>query len=56
MKIKLEIDKRLEDGRRRLVAEVEAQLEKEKEGALVEARQREASIYSTVECWFISMH
>ncbi|KAK4405047.1 hypothetical protein Sango_0511200 [Sesamum angolense] len=42
--IKLEIDKRLKEGRKKLVAEVAAQLEKEKEAALVEANRKEASI------------
>ena len=44
--IKLDIEKRLEEGRKRLVAEVAAQLEKEKEAAVIEASKREASIYS----------
>ncbi|KAL6494523.1 hypothetical protein OROGR_031323 [Orobanche gracilis] len=39
--IKLEIERRLEEGRKKLVAEVAAQLEKEKEAALLEARRRE---------------
>lgn len=42
--IKLEIEKRLEEGRKKLVAEVAAQLEKEKESALIEASKREASV------------
>lgn len=46
--IKLEIEKRLEEGRKKLVSEVAEQLEKEKETALIEARRREASIYSSV--------
>lgn len=50
--IKLEIKKRLEEGRRKLVVEVAAQLEKEKEAALVEAKKREASIYITVTVHF----
>ncbi|KAL0454441.1 UNVERIFIED_CONTAM: hypothetical protein Slati_0783300 [Sesamum latifolium] len=41
--IKLEIDKRLEEGRKKLVAEVAAQLEKEKEAALIEASRKEAT-------------
>lgn len=48
--IKLEIERRLEEGRKKLVTEVAAQLEKEKEAALIEARKREASIYSSVVC------
>ncbi|KHG21072.1 hypothetical protein F383_11050 [Gossypium arboreum] len=39
--IKQEIQKRLEEGRRRLNDEVAIQLEKEKEAALLEARQKE---------------
>lgn len=39
--VKLEIQSRLEEGRKRLVDEVAAQLEKEKEAALIEARQKE---------------
>ncbi|MBA0655339.1 hypothetical protein Goklo_007834 [Gossypium klotzschianum] len=39
--IKQEIQKRLEEGRRRLNDEVAAQLEKEKEAAILEARQKE---------------
>lgn len=42
--IKLEIQRRLEEGRKRLLDEVAIQLEKEKEAALIEARQKEASI------------
>ncbi|RVX04497.1 Uncharacterized protein CK203_023509 [Vitis vinifera] len=40
--IKLEIQRRLEEGRKRLLDEVAIQLEKEKEAALIEARQKEA--------------
>lgn len=43
--IKQEIQKRLEEGRRRLVAEVAAQLEREKESAEVEARRKEVKLY-----------
>lgn len=43
--IKLEIQRRLEEGRKRLLDEVAIQLEKEKEAALIEARQKEASIF-----------
>lgn len=43
--IKLEKQRRLEEGRRKLIDLVAAQLEKEKESAVIEARQREASIY-----------
>ncbi|KAL0412737.1 UNVERIFIED_CONTAM: hypothetical protein Sradi_1475400 [Sesamum radiatum] len=48
--IKLEIDKRLEEGRKKLVAEVAAQLEKEKEAALIEASRKEASICFLAGC------
>ena len=41
--IKLEVQRRLEEGRKRLLVEVAAQLEKEKEATLVEAKQKEAS-------------
>lgn len=39
--IKLEIQRWLEEGRKRLHDEVAAQLEKEKEAAVIEARQKE---------------
>lgn len=39
--IQVEIQRRLEEGRKRLNDEVAAQLEKEKEAALIEARQKE---------------
>lgn len=39
--IKMEIQRRLEEGRKRLLDEVESQLEKEKEAALTEARRKE---------------
>lgn len=45
--LKLEIDKKLEEGRRWLNEEVTAQLEKEKEAALVEARQKEVLLIFT---------
>lgn len=41
--IKREIQNRLEEGRRRLHSEVAAQLEKEKEAALIEARREEVN-------------
>ncbi|KAG8368769.1 hypothetical protein BUALT_Bualt15G0081000 [Buddleja alternifolia] len=40
--IKLEIEKHLQEGRKKLVVEVAAQLEKEKEAAIIKARQKEA--------------
>lgn len=42
--IKMEIQKRLAEGRKKLLDEVAAQLEKEKEAAAIEARKREVSI------------
>ena len=42
--VKQEINRKLEEGRRRLAEEVTAQLEKEKEAALVEARRKEVLI------------
>lgn len=42
--IRLEIQRRLEEGRKRLIVEVAAQLEKEREAAVIEARRKEASI------------
>lgn len=42
--IKLEVQRRSGEGRKKLLDEVAAQLEKEKEAALIEARQKEASI------------
>lgn len=41
--IRVEIQRRLEEGRRKLLDEVAAQLEKEKEAALIEARQKEVN-------------
>ncbi|KAF3958733.1 hypothetical protein CMV_016389 [Castanea mollissima] len=46
--IKLEIPRRLEEGRKRLHDEVAAQLEKEKEAAIIEARQKEIYNYQGV--------
>ena len=42
--IKLEIQRRLEEGRKRLIDEVADQLEKEKEASLIEARQKEVGV------------
>jgi len=39
--IKLEVQRRLGEGRKKLLDEVAAQLEKDKEAALIEARQKE---------------
>lgn len=48
--IQLEVQRRLEEGRRRLHDEVTAQLEKEKEIALVQARQKEVEFTALVFC------
>ncbi|KAK0590201.1 hypothetical protein LWI29_023898 [Acer saccharum] len=47
--IKLEIQRRLDEGRRRLQDEVAAQLEKEKEEALIEARRKEEQARREIE-------
>lgn len=44
--IRVEIQRRLEEGRRRLQDEVAAQLEKEKEEAVIEAKRKEVIILS----------
>lgn len=49
--IKLEIRRRLEEGRKKLVNEVAAQLEKEKESALIESKQKEASYFCLIICF-----
>lgn len=41
--IRVEIKRRLEEGRKKLLDEVAAQLEKEKEAALIKARQKEVN-------------
>lgn len=41
--IKVEIQIRMEEGRKKLFVEVAAQLEKEKEAAIIEARQKEVN-------------
>lgn len=56
--IKQEIQKRLEEGRRRLNDEVAAQLEKEKEAAILEVRQKEVKLNIkekkvACECWSV---
>ncbi|KAG5525886.1 hypothetical protein RHGRI_032248 [Rhododendron griersonianum] len=43
---KLEVRRRLEEGRNKLLDEVAAQLEKEKEAALIESKQKEAISFS----------
>ncbi|KAG5548675.1 hypothetical protein RHGRI_014128 [Rhododendron griersonianum] len=47
--IKLELQRRLEEGRRKLLDVVAVQLEKEKESAVIEARKREASIHYKIK-------
>lgn len=42
--VKLEIERRTEEARKKLFGDVAAQLEKEKEAALMEARQKEVRI------------
>lgn len=41
--VRVEIQRRLEEGRKRLIDEVAAQLEKEKEAALIDAKQKEVT-------------
>lgn len=43
--IRIEIQRRLEEGRKKLFEDVAAQLQKEKETALSEARQKEVGIF-----------
>lgn len=42
--VQVEIERRLEEGRKRLNDEVAAQLEKEKEAAIIEAKQKEVFV------------
>lgn len=51
--IKLELKRLLEEGRKKLLDEVAAQLEKEKEAALIEARQKEVSILDLLYCTYL---
>lgn len=46
--IKVEIQTRMEEGRKKLLNEVAAQLEKEKEAAIIEARQKEVNDYANL--------
>lgn len=49
--VKLEIQRRIEEGRKKLFDEVAAQLEREKEAALIEAREKAVcfvSFYSSL--------
>lgn len=43
--VRLIIERRIEEGRKKLFDDVSAQLEKEKEAALIEARQKEVSTF-----------
>ena len=45
--VKQEIEKRIKEGQKKLFDDVEAQLEKEKEAALIEARQKEVRFFGT---------
>lgn len=51
--VKIAIERRIEEGRKKLIDDVVVQLEKEKEAALIEARQKEVSILKWVQ-FFIS--
>ena len=42
--IRMEVQRRFEEGRKKLFDEVAAELEKEKEAALIEARQKEVNL------------
>lgn len=53
--VKLDIERRIEEGRKKLFEDVKDQLDKEKEAALVEARRKEVS--NLASCLnFISFH
>lgn len=45
--VQLEVERRIEEGRKKLLEDVEAQLQKEKEAALNEARQKEVSNFTS---------
>lgn len=45
--VKLEIERRIEEGRKKAFDDVEVQLKNEKEAALTEARRKEVSIENT---------
>lgn len=47
----LEIERRIEEGRKKLFDDVATQLDKEKEAALIEARQKEVSILNRGLIW-----
>lgn len=53
--VKLEIERRIEEGRKKLFEDVKAQLDMEKEAALVEARRKEVSSLAS-GLNFISFH
>ena len=50
--IRLEIQRQLEEGRKKVASDVVAQLEKEKEAAVIEARRKEVS-YPTSSLMYI---
>lgn len=52
--VKLEIERQIEEGRKKLFDDVATQLEKEKEAALMEARQKEVSILNWGLLWMAS--
>lgn len=49
--VRLEIERRIEEGRKKLFDDVATQLDKEKEAALIEARQKEVSILNRGGLW-----
>lgn len=51
--VKLEIERRIEEGHRKLFEDVEIQLEKEKQASLTEARLKEVS-FSWAGYWFLT--
>lgn len=55
VEIKVEIQRQLEEGRKKLLTEVAALLEKEKEAALVEARNKEV-IFRLPCCFCMTSH
>lgn len=52
--IKVEIQRRIDEARQKLFDEVATQLEKEKEAALIEARQKEVYIFC-IKIFFTSL-
>jgi arginine and glutamate-rich protein 1 len=51
--VKLEIQRRIEEGRKKLFDEVAAQLEREKETALIEAREKAVCIVSSILVFWV---